>query len=170
LRQNIKLLQNYPIQDVNVVLQLAYKNFDRPLRLHITPEQIQQRQEYLKKKYQQQHPQSTKASEVTNQIKNSINTLETKLQSLDFSKMFNQVSEKFTSIASPVTPDKSLFYFDNEEVEEQKKAEIASSKAKFDLDSLKLVHQKTIEEAEGYMGMQTTKFGTMISDLKSDMH
>ena len=29
---------------------------------------------------------------------------------------------------------------------------------------------QTIEEAEGYMGMQTTKFGTMISDLKSDMH
>ena len=29
---------------------------------------------------------------------------------------------------------------------------------------------QTIEEAEGYMGMQTTKFGTMISDLKTDMH
>ena len=28
---------------------------------------------------------------------------------------------------------------------------------------------QTIEEAEGYMGMQTTKFGTMISDLKTDM-
>ena len=28
---------------------------------------------------------------------------------------------------------------------------------------------KTIEEAEGYMGMQTTKFGTMITDLKADM-
>ena len=29
---------------------------------------------------------------------------------------------------------------------------------------------QTIDEAEGYMGMQTTKFGTMISDLKTDMH
>ncbi len=29
---------------------------------------------------------------------------------------------------------------------------------------------QTIEEAEGYMGMQTTKFGAMISDLKTDMH
>lgn len=28
---------------------------------------------------------------------------------------------------------------------------------------------KTIEEAEGYMGLQTTKFGTMIGDLKSGM-
>jgi len=28
---------------------------------------------------------------------------------------------------------------------------------------------QTIEEAEGYMGMQTTKFGTMITDLKTDM-
>ena len=28
---------------------------------------------------------------------------------------------------------------------------------------------QTIEEAEGYMGMQTTKFGTMITDLKADM-
>lgn len=28
---------------------------------------------------------------------------------------------------------------------------------------------KTIEEAEGYMGLQTTKFGTLIDDLKSGM-
>ena len=28
---------------------------------------------------------------------------------------------------------------------------------------------QTIEEAEGYMGLQTTKFGTMISDLKAGM-
>ena len=28
---------------------------------------------------------------------------------------------------------------------------------------------KTIEEAEGYMGMQTTKFGSMIDELRSDM-
>lgn len=28
---------------------------------------------------------------------------------------------------------------------------------------------QTIEEAEGYMGMQTTKFGTMIGDLKAGM-
>ena len=28
---------------------------------------------------------------------------------------------------------------------------------------------KTIEEAEGYLGLQTTKFGGMISDLKSGM-
>jgi len=83
-----------------------------PLRLRITPEQIQKRQEYLKKKYQQQ--QQGKTSEV---IKNSINTLENKLQSLDFSKMFNQVSEKISSITSPVTPDKSFFYFDNDEGE-----------------------------------------------------
>ena len=27
----------------------------------------------------------------------------------------------------------------------------------------------TIEEAEGYMGLQTTKFGNMIGDLKSGM-
>lgn len=27
----------------------------------------------------------------------------------------------------------------------------------------------TIDEAEGYMGMQTTKFGNMIGDLKSGM-
>jgi len=107
----IKLLQNYPIQDVNTVLQVAYKNFEMPLRLRVTPEQIQKRQEYLKKKYQQQQQQG-KTSEV---IKNSINTLENKLQSLDFSKMFNQVSEKISSIASPITPDKSFFYFDNDE-------------------------------------------------------
>ncbi len=29
---------------------------------------------------------------------------------------------------------------------------------------------QTIEEAEGYMGLQTTKFTTMIGDLKSGMH
>lgn len=28
---------------------------------------------------------------------------------------------------------------------------------------------ETIDEAEGYMGMQTTKFGNMIGDLKSGM-
>lgn len=28
---------------------------------------------------------------------------------------------------------------------------------------------QTIEEAEGYMGLQTTKFGNMIGDLKSGM-
>ena len=28
---------------------------------------------------------------------------------------------------------------------------------------------QTIEEAEGYMGMQTTKFGTMMGNLKSGM-
>ena len=28
---------------------------------------------------------------------------------------------------------------------------------------------QTIEEAEGYMGLQTTKFGTMIGDLKATM-
>lgn len=28
---------------------------------------------------------------------------------------------------------------------------------------------ETIEEAEGYMGLQTTKFGTMIGDLKAGM-
>lgn len=28
---------------------------------------------------------------------------------------------------------------------------------------------KTIEEAEGYMGLQTTKFGSLIDDLKSGM-
>lgn len=28
---------------------------------------------------------------------------------------------------------------------------------------------ETIEEAEGYMGLQTTKFGNMIGDLKSGM-
>ena len=28
---------------------------------------------------------------------------------------------------------------------------------------------QTIEEAEGYMGLQTTKFGSMIGDLKSGM-
>lgn len=28
---------------------------------------------------------------------------------------------------------------------------------------------QTIEEAEGYMGIQTTKFGTMIGDLKAGM-
>ena len=28
---------------------------------------------------------------------------------------------------------------------------------------------QTIEEAEGYMGVQTTKFGTMIGDLKAGM-
>lgn len=28
---------------------------------------------------------------------------------------------------------------------------------------------QTIEEAEGYMGMQTTKFGSMIGDLKAGM-
>lgn len=28
---------------------------------------------------------------------------------------------------------------------------------------------QTIEEAEGYMGLQTTKFGTMIGDLKAGM-
>ncbi len=28
---------------------------------------------------------------------------------------------------------------------------------------------QTIEEAEGYMGMQTKKFGTMIGDMKQDM-
>ena len=28
---------------------------------------------------------------------------------------------------------------------------------------------ETIDEAEGYMGMQTTKFGDMIGDLKSGM-
>ena len=28
---------------------------------------------------------------------------------------------------------------------------------------------KTIEEAEGYMGMQTTKFGDLIGNLKADM-
>ncbi|ORX45764.1 RabGAP/TBC [Piromyces finnis] len=109
----IKLLQNYPIQDVNIVLQLAYKNFERPLRPRITSEQIQQRQEYLKRKHQQQL-QQTRSSEVTNQIKNSINSLENKLQSLDFSKMFNQVSEKLTSITSPIT-DKSFSYFDNDD-------------------------------------------------------
>jgi len=29
---------------------------------------------------------------------------------------------------------------------------------------------QTIEEAEGYMGLQTTKFGNMIGELKSGMH
>ncbi len=29
---------------------------------------------------------------------------------------------------------------------------------------------QTIEEAEGYMGLQTTKFGSMIDELKSGMH
>lgn len=29
---------------------------------------------------------------------------------------------------------------------------------------------QTIEEAEGYMGLQTTKFGDMIGNLKSGMH
>ena len=33
-------------------------------------------------------------------------------------------------------------------------------------DTLNKITQ-TIEEAEGYMGLQTTKFGTMIGDLKS---
>ena len=28
---------------------------------------------------------------------------------------------------------------------------------------------ETIDEAEGYMGMQTTKFGNMIGELKTDM-
>ena len=36
-------------------------------------------------------------------------------------------------------------------------------------DTLNKITQ-TIEEAEGYMGLQTTKFGTMIGDLKSGMH
>ena len=29
---------------------------------------------------------------------------------------------------------------------------------------------KTIEEAEDYMGLQTTKFGTMITDVKANMN
>lgn len=36
-------------------------------------------------------------------------------------------------------------------------------------DTLNKITQ-TIEEAEGYMGLQTTKFGNMIGDLKSGMH
>lgn len=35
-------------------------------------------------------------------------------------------------------------------------------------DTLNKITQ-TIEEAEGYMGMQTTKFTTMIGDLKTNM-
>ena len=35
-------------------------------------------------------------------------------------------------------------------------------------DTLKKLAE-TIDEAEGYMGMQTTKFGDMIGDLKSGM-
>ena len=35
-------------------------------------------------------------------------------------------------------------------------------------DTLNKIAQ-TIEEAEGYMGLQTTKFGTMIGDLKAGM-
>ena len=35
-------------------------------------------------------------------------------------------------------------------------------------DTLNKITQ-TIEEAEGYMGLQTTKFGSMIGDLKSGM-
>ena len=35
-------------------------------------------------------------------------------------------------------------------------------------ETFKLITQ-TIEEAEGYMGLQTTKFGGMIGDLKAGM-
>jgi hypothetical protein len=112
----IKLLQNYPIQDVNTVLQLSYKLFERPLRPRVTPEQIQKRQEYLKQKrlqQQQQQIRDAKVEEVTNQIKNSISNIETKLQSLDFSKMFSQVSEKINSITSPIADIPTYSYFKN---------------------------------------------------------
>jgi len=36
-------------------------------------------------------------------------------------------------------------------------------------DTLNKITQ-TIEEAEGYMGLQTTKFNTMVGDIKSGTH